>query len=310
MMRYVEVGGLRLSVIGLGTWQFGSREWAYGATYASDTAPAIVRRAIELGVTLIDTAEIYGFGRSERIVGEAIRGRRDGLVIASKLVPLLPLPSVVGWQVRGSLRRLGVDAIDLYQVHFPNPFVSPRSTMAPMRPLLEDGLVRHVGVSNYSLGRWRAAERGLGHAVLTNQVRFSLATPLPHWELVPYAREQGRVVIVYSPLGQGLLSGSHSLNTAAPADVRGRNPLFRPRSLRLAEPLLAAIHEAGAAHAATPAQVALAWLIGQGNVVAIPGARTVAQLEENVAAAELELSGAELDRLTAEATRFEMAVRH
>ncbi|HEY1168538.1 MAG TPA: aldo/keto reductase, partial [Candidatus Limnocylindrales bacterium] len=215
MMRYVEVGGLRLSVIGLGTWQFGSREWAYGATYASDTAPAIVRRAIELGVTLIDTAEIYGFGRSERIVGEAIRGRRDGLVIASKLVPLLPQPSVVGWQVRGSLRRLGVDAIDLYQVHFPNPFVSPRSTMAPMRPLLEDGLVRHVGVSNYSLGRWRAAERGLGHAVLTNQVRFSLATPLPHWELVPYAREQGRVVIAYSPLGQGLLSGSHSLNTAA-----------------------------------------------------------------------------------------------
>ena len=258
MMRYVEVGGLRLSVIGLGTWQFGSREWAYGATYASDTAPAIVRRAIELGVTLIDTAEIYGFGRSERIVGEAIRGRRDGLVIASKLMPLLPQPSVVGWQVRGSLRRLGVDAIDLYQVHFPNPFVSPRSTMAPMRPLLEDGLVRHVGVSNYSLGRWRAAERGLGHAVLTNQVRFSLATPLPHWELVPYAREQGRVVIAYSPLGQGLLSGSHSLNTAAPADARGRNRLFRPRSLRLAEPLLTALREAAAAHAATPAQVALA----------------------------------------------------
>jgi aryl-alcohol dehydrogenase-like predicted oxidoreductase len=110
-MRYVEVGGLRLSAIGLGTWQFGSREWGYGAGYASDTAPAIVRRAIELGVTLIDTAEIYGFGRSERIVGEAIRGQREGLVIATKLVPVLPLPSVVGWQVRGSLRRLEVEAL-------------------------------------------------------------------------------------------------------------------------------------------------------------------------------------------------------
>jgi aryl-alcohol dehydrogenase-like predicted oxidoreductase len=305
----VEVGGLRLSVIGLGTWQFGSREWGYGATYASDTAPAIVHRAIELGVTLIDTAEIYGFGRSERIVGEAIAGRRDELVIATKLVPALPLPSVVGWQVRGSLRRLGLESIDLYQAHFPNPFVSPRSTMAPMRTLLDQGLVRHVGVSNYSLGRWRAAERGLGHPVLTNQVRFSLAAPLPHWELVPYARETGRVIIAYSPLGQGLLGGGHNPTDAMPVDVRRRSLLFRPRSLRLAEPIFAALRDTAAAHAATPAQVALAWLIGHGNVVAIPGARTVAQLEENVAAAELELSGAEMERLTAEATRFELAVR-
>jgi aryl-alcohol dehydrogenase-like predicted oxidoreductase len=308
-MRYVEVGGLRLSAIGLGTWQFGSREWRYGATYASDTAPAIVRRAIELGVTLIDTAEIYGFGRSERIVGEAIRGRRDGLVIATKLVPILPLPSVVDRQVQGSLRRLGLDAIDLYQVHFPNPLVSARSTMAPLRTLLDQGLIRHVGVSNHSLARWRASERALGHPILTNQVRFSLAAPLPHWELVPYAKEEERIVIAYSPLGQGLLSGGHSLSSPVPADVRGRNPLFRPRSLRLAEPLLAAVRETAAAHAATPAQVALAWLIGQGNVVAIPGARTVSQLEENVAAAELELSGAELDRLTVEAARFELAAR-
>jgi aryl-alcohol dehydrogenase-like predicted oxidoreductase len=296
-------------VIGLGTWQFGSREWAYGETYASEAAPAIVRRAIELGVTLIDTAEIYGFGRSERIVGEAIRGRRDGLVIASKLVPALPLPSVVGWQVRGSLRRLGVEQIDLYQVHFPNPFASPRSTMAPLRTVLQDGLVRHVGVSNHSLSRWRAAERALGRPVLTNQVRFSLAAPLPHWELVPYAREEKRLVIAYSPLGQGLLSGGHNLTSPAPADVRGRNRLFQPRSLRLAEPLLAALRETAAAHGATPAQVALAWLIGHGSVVAIPGAHTVAQLEENIAAAELELSGAEREQLTAEAARFELTVR-
>jgi aryl-alcohol dehydrogenase-like predicted oxidoreductase len=308
-MRYVEAGGLRLSAIGLGTWQFGSREWRYGETYARDTAPAIVHRAIELGVTLIDTAEIYGRGRSERIVGEAIAGRRDDLIIASKLVPAMPLPAVVRWQVRGSLRRLGVDEIDLYQLHFPNPFVSARSTMAPLRAILEDGLVRHVGVSNYSLGRWRAAERSLGHPVLTNQVRFSLAAPLPHWELVPYAREEDRVIIAYSPLGQGLLSGGHNVADPAPDDVRGRSGLFRPRALRLAESLHAALRETAAARAATPAQVALAWLVGHGNVVAIPGARTVAQLEENVAAADLELSGAEMERLTAEAARFELAVR-
>src|ERR1035437_10185341 len=308
-MRYVEVGGLRLSAIGLGTWQFGSREWGYGAGYASDTAPAIVRRAIELGVTLIDSAEIYGFGRSERIVGKTIRGQREGLVIATKLVPVLPLPSVVSWQVRGSLRRLGVEAIDLYQVHFPNPLVSPRSTMAPLRTILEQGLVRHVGVSNHSLGRWRAAERGLGHPVLTNQVRFSLAAPLPHWELVPYAREERRVVIAYSPLGQGLLSGRYGLERKPGGWYRSRSPLFRDRTILRAQPLITAVGEVARAHGATPAQVALAWLIGHGNVVAIPGASSTSQLEENVAAAELELSGAEMDRLTGEAARFELAVR-
>ena len=190
-MRYVETGGLRLSVIGLGTWQFGSREWGYGATYASDTAPAIVRRAIELGVTLIDTAEIYGFGRSETIVGEAIRGRREGL--DHRLQARTCTANSVGCRLAGTREPAASrqDALDLYQVHFPNPFVSPRSTMAPMRTLLEDGLVRHVGVSNHSLERWRAAERGLGRPVLTNQVRFSLAAPMPHWELVPYAKEAG-----------------------------------------------------------------------------------------------------------------------
>jgi aryl-alcohol dehydrogenase-like predicted oxidoreductase len=309
-MRYVEVGGLRLSAIGLGTWQFGSREWGYGAEYAAEIAPAIVQREIELGVTFIDTAEIYGFGRSERIVGRVIAGHREAVVVGTKLVPLLPIQAVVDWQVRGSLRRLGVEAIDLYQVHFPNPFVSPRRTMAPLRSLLERGVVRHVGVSNHSLGRWQASEQGLGRPVLTNQVRFSLGAPLPRWELVPYAREAGRVVIAYSPLGHGLLSGRHTPGSAAPFDVRRRSPLFQPRGLRLAEPLLDALREVAAAHAATPAQVALAWLIAQGPIVAIPGVRTVAQLEENVAAAELELSGAELDRLTAASARFGAAVRH
>jgi aryl-alcohol dehydrogenase-like predicted oxidoreductase len=307
-MRYVEVGGLRLSAIGLGTWQFGSREWGYGAMYAAEIAPAIVQRAIELGVTLVDTAEIYGFGRSERIVGQAISGHRDAVALATKLVPALPIPAVVDWQVSGSLRRLGVDAIDLYQVHFPNPFVSPRRTMAPLRSLVERSVVRHVGVSNHSLGRWRASERALGRPVLSNQVRFSLSASLPRWELVPYAREAGRVVIAYSPLGQGLLSGRHTVGSATPLDVRRRSPLFQSRGLRLAEPLLDALREVAAAHAATPAQVALAWLIAQGPVVAIPGARTVAQLEENVAAAELDLSGPELDRLTAASARFGAAV--
>jgi aryl-alcohol dehydrogenase-like predicted oxidoreductase len=308
-MRYVEVGGLRLSVIGLGTWQFGSREWGYGDAYARDTAPAILRRALDLGVTLIDTAEMYGFGRSERIVGGAIAGRRDGLVVATKLVPLLPVPAVVDRQVHGSLRRLGVDAIDLYQVHFPNPLVSPRATVAPLRRLLDQGLVREIGVSNHSLERWQAAERGLGRPILTNQVRFNLAAPLPRWQLVPYARETGRVVIAYSPLGQGLLSGRYGVGRRPTGWYRRRAPLFGDATLRRAQPLVDAVTDIARAHGATPAQVALAWLVAHGNVVAIPGASSIGQVEENAAAADLDLDAGEVERLSEEATRFALARR-
>jgi aryl-alcohol dehydrogenase-like predicted oxidoreductase len=138
-------------------------------------------------------------------------------------------------------------------------------------------------------------------------VRFSLAAPLPRWELVPYAREEGRAVIAYSPLGQGLLAGHHAPHDPAPADVRRRNRLFRPRTLAAAQPLLATLREVAAAHGATSSQVALAWLIAHGNVVAIPGASSIAQLEENVAAADLELSGVEMERLSTEVARFEGA---
>lgn len=308
-MRYVEVGGLRMSVIGLGTWQFGSREWGYGDAYARDTAPAILRRALDLGVTLIDTAEMYGFGRSERIVGGAIAGRRDGLVVATKLVPFLPLPAVVDRQVHGSLRRLRVDAIDLYQVHFPNPLVSPRATVAPLRHLLDQGLVCQIGVSNHSLERWQAAERGLGRLILTNQVRFSLAAPLPRWQLVPYARETGRVVIAYSPLGQGLLSGRYGVGRRPTGWYRRRAPLFGDATLRRAQPLVDTVTDIARAHGATPAQVALAWLVAHGNVVAIPGASSIGQMEENAAAADLDLDAAEIERLSEEATRFALSRR-
>jgi aryl-alcohol dehydrogenase-like predicted oxidoreductase len=311
-MRYVEVDGLRASAIGLGTWQFGSREWGYGETYAATVAPAIVRRAFELGITFIDTAEAYGLGRSERIVGAALQPRPDDVIVATKLLPLLPLPAITAWRGRASRTRLGVEAIDLYQLHFPNPIVPPRTTMRGMAQLLADGVVRRVGVSNHSLHRWRVAERALGRPVVTNQVRFSLASPSPRWELVPYARDHDRVVIAYSPLAQGLLAGPTG-DAVAPAGTgtaaRRRNPLAHERNRRRARPLLEALADVAGAHRATPAQVALAWVISHGNVIAIPGARTIEQLEENAAAAEIDLTEPELARLSREADRLEMALR-
>lgn len=300
-MRYVEVDGFRSSVIGLGTWQFGSREWGYGESYATEVAPALVRRAVELGITMLDTAEAYGPGRSERIVGAALEelgSGRDGVVLATKFLPLAPAEAIVARQAAGSRRRLRVESLDLYYAHWPNPLVSVRRTMQALRPLLADGVVRRVGVSNYDLGRWHEAERALRAPVVANQVRFSLASPGPAGDLVPYAAAMDRLVVAYSPLAQGLLADGLDAAAGRPRSVRASNPLFRSGSRRRLAPLVAAIHEIAAAHDATPAQVALAWVIHHPNTVAIPGARTVAQLEENAAAADLVLGDDELGRLS------------
>jgi aryl-alcohol dehydrogenase-like predicted oxidoreductase len=295
-MKFVEVGGVRLSAIGLGTWQFGSSEWGYGSEFARGEAGAIVRRALELGVNLIDTAEVYGLGRSERVVGEAIRGRRDEVFLATKIFPI-GLPFMIPWRARLSARRLGVDHIDLYQLHWPNPLFSPRSTMPRMKKLVNAGLLGHVGVSNYSLEGWQAAERAFGGPVLSNQVEFSLVNREPERQLLPWAQQQGRVIIAYSPLAQGLLSGKYQLSP--PRNFRRARRTFSAESRQRAQPLIDALGDIGTKQGATNSQVALAWLIRKSNVVAIPGASSLRQLEENVAAADLELSDDDDARLTA-----------
>ena len=302
-MRYVEVGGVRLSAIGLGTWQFGSREWGYGGDYADRDAIEITHRALDLGINLIDTAEIYAFGRSERIVGRAIADRRDDAFVATKVFPIAPLGPVVEQRGRASAKRLGVDAIDLYQVHWPNPVVPLATTMQGMSRLVQSGLVRHVGVSNFNLAQWRRAERQLGGQVLSNQVQYSLVTRKPERELLPFAQDEGRVVIAYSPLAQGFLSARYD-GTNTPGGVRAGNSMFLPENVERARPLLDALREVASAHDATPAQVALAWVIRRPNVVAIPGASSVEQLEKNAAAADLELTDDEDARLTEASDRF------
>ncbi len=303
-MRFVEVGGVRVSAIGVGTWQFGSPEWGYGEAYAAVEAGAIVERALDLGVNLIDTAEVYGFGRSERIVGQAIAGRRSQAFVASKVFPVLPIGPVVEQRGRASARRLGVECIDLYQLHWPNPGVPLATTMAGMRRLRRAGAVAHVGVSNFSLGRWQAAERALDAPVLSNQVRYSLVARRPERRLLPYAASADRLIIAYSPLAQGLLSGRWSPSERPQNGIRRVNPLFLSANLERAKDLLATLAQVARAHDATAAQVALAWVIRRPNTVAIPGARTVDQLEANVAAADLELSDDDDDALTAASDAF------
>ena len=296
-MRYVEVHGKKVSVIGLGAWQFGSRGWGWGSEFGPSEARQIVSRALELGVNFMDTAEMYGGGQSERTLGEAFQDRRQDVFLATKVSPNHLLRASVVRAANRSLERVSTGRIDLYQVHWPVAVVPHRWTMAGMRDLQAAGLIDQVGVSNYSLRQWRRAERALGGPVIANQVCYNLLDRSAEAELVPYAQANDRFIIAYSPLAQGLLSGRYTPDRL-PRGVRLARSLFTPANVRKAQKVIEALKETAAAHAATPAQIALAWLVHHPNVLAIPGAKSVAQVEANAAAADIRLSEAEFDALT------------
>ena len=170
--------------------------------------------------------------------------------------------------------------------------------------LLDEGVIGHAGVSNYSLARWQAAEAALGRPVLSNQVPFNLVDRRPEREVLPWAQAHDRLVIAYSPLAQGLLSGRYDAGNRPAGAVRMNSPAFLPENLRRAGPLIEAIRKVAAGHGATPSQVALAWLIRKPNVVVIPGASSVAQVEANAAAADLELTDEEDAALVAASDDF------
>jgi aryl-alcohol dehydrogenase-like predicted oxidoreductase len=293
-----------VSSIGLGCWQFGSRDWGYGKEYGDTVAVPLVHYALDHDVNLIDTAEVYAHGVSEAIVGRALEGRRDEAFLATKVLPTWPTASRVEEHGRLSSMRLGVESIDLYQQHWPNPAVPISSTMEGMRRLQDEGIVRHVGVSNFGMDRWKAAERALGRPVLSNQVRFNLIQHKHDDGNVPYAQANDRIVIAYSPLAQGVLGGRYDAAHPPSGPTRLNNPLCLPENLERAGALIDALRRVAASHNATPAQVALAWLIRKPNVVAIPGASSVDQLRHNIEAGDLELTDAEADELTAESDRF------
>jgi aryl-alcohol dehydrogenase-like predicted oxidoreductase len=304
-MRTVEANGVSMSVIGVGTWQFGSREWGYGSDYADVEVGRILERAFELGINVIDTAELYSRGRSERIVGRELArlSARDHAFVATKLLPVLPLSEIVVRRGRASRRRLGIDSIDLYQLHFFNRLVPIERQVAGLRTLQREGVVREVGVSMFDLAQWQDAEAAFGAPILTNQVMFSLAAPHPSSDIVPWAAANDRVVIAASPLAMGFLSCRYDAGDQ-PKDLRRRSPLFRPENLAAAQPLFDAIRAVAARHGATPAQVALAWVIHHPNVVAIPGASSVSQVEQNAAAADLVLTEDDMARLSDAALGF------
>jgi aryl-alcohol dehydrogenase-like predicted oxidoreductase len=292
-----------VSAVGLGFWQFGAPEWNWGPDFGEAAAKPIVRRALDLGINLFDTAEIYGRGRSEEILGKALGDRRSEAFIASKVSPRHAGRASVREAAEGSLRRLGIERIDLFQLHWPNRFVPLAQTMGGMRDLVRSGKISLPGVSNFSVRGWRRADKAFGGVVPANQVQFNLLDRGPMADLLPFAREHGRAIIAYSPLAQGLVGGKYDKDHI-PADFRAGYAMFSRSNFERLAPLMEALREVANAHRATPAQVSLAWLLHMPNVVVIPGARSIEQVEANAAAADLVLSDDEwrhLDVLAASA---------
>ena len=294
-MKYVSMGSRKVSAIGLGTWQFGESGWGWGRELEYEEAQRIVHRALELGVNFFDTAEVYGRGRSEEILGEVLQGRREEVVVATKVAPPLG-PGRVKRAAEQSLRRLGMNSVDLYQLHAPDSRVPIDQTMAALRELMDAGQVHQVGVSNFSLNQWQQAEAALGRPVVSNQVQYHLLERRIGESLLPYARQQGHIIIAWSPLAQGLLGGKYGQGNV-PRDLRASFGIFNGNNLRRAPAVVEVLGDVGRSHGATTAQVALAWLTRDPQVMVIPGARSVEQLEANVAAADLELSPEEIQRI-------------
>lgn len=277
--------------LGLGTWAWGDRLfWGYGRAYTAADIEEAFRVAIEEGVLFFDTAEVYGNGRSERFLGRFLADLpEDGPrpVIATKFFPY-PWrwrPQALRRALEGSLQRLGLPQVDLYQIHWPFP---PRSIDVWVRALgeaVQAGLARAAGVSNYSLSQTRRAQailEEMGLPLASNQVEFSLLHRKPEQEgLLDYCREQGITLIAYSPLGKGLLTGKYTPDNPPPGARRRRSPRA---FLERLQPLIGLLREIGQGHGnKTPAQVALNWVMCKG-AVPIPGAKNAAQAQSNAGA--------------------------
>ena len=304
-MKHISIGGLAVSRIGLGAM---SMSGYYNIGAGSDTESIrTIHRALDLGVTHLDTAEIYGPYTNEELVGRAIKDRRNQVVLATKFGivshsgggpgVLDSSPANIRAAVEGSLKRLGTDHIDLYYQHRVDPKTPIEDTIGALAKLVAEGKVRYIGLSEAASTTIRRAHRV--HPVAALQTEYSLWTRDPEAELLPLLRELGIGFVPYSPLGHGFLTGEiRSPEQLSDNDWRKTNPRFTAenfrRNLRIVDEVKAVAIEADA----TSAQVALAWLLAQGDDIApIPGTKRVARVEENIAADRVELSAKQIERL-------------
>jgi aryl-alcohol dehydrogenase-like predicted oxidoreductase len=301
-MQQRRLGPLGVSAIGLGCMGMTP---IYGDPDEAECI-ATVHRAVELGITLIDTADAYGGGRNEELVGRALQGCRDKVVLASKFGNIRKpdggqevdgRPAYVQEACELSLKRLGVETMDLYYQHRVDPKVPIEETVGAMARLVEQGKVRHLGLSEAGAGTLRRAHAT--HPITALQTEYSLWSRDVEADILPACRELGIGFVPYSPLGRGFLSGRiTSLDALSEKDRRREHPRFHADNLERNVGLLGALREVAEARGCTPAQAALAWLLAQGeDIVPIPGTKRRTFLEENAGALEIRLNDVERARL-------------
>lgn len=297
--------GDHVSAIGIGTWQAGDDTWGPDVN-DRDCIDAIVR-ASELGMNLVDTAENYGRGHSEEVLGQAVRrAGRDKVFVATKVSEHHLRPADVETACRRSLARLHVRHIDLYQVHWTDPYdqVPLQQTMRAMERLQKQGKVEHIGVSNFAVRDLKEARSALSRTdIVSDQVQYNLLHRNIEAEVVPYCAREGITILAYSPLGRGALTAKYGAANRPGDAVRTKDALFKAVNLRKMAPLFAELRRIARTHGKTPGQVALAWVRSHPGMIPIPGAKRPAQSEENAAAAGWSLTKAErrsLDQRSAE----------
>jgi aryl-alcohol dehydrogenase-like predicted oxidoreductase len=297
--------GIEVTPIGFGTWAWGdSLFWGYGKDYGEADLKLAFQAAINKGITFLDTAEIYGLGKSEELLGKFIKETNATTQIASKYMPL-------PWRFRSedladavtaSLKRLRMPSMDLYQVHWPFPsLLSQEGLMNALADEVEQGRIKAIGVSNYNAEQMREAHKLLarrGIPLAVNQMRYSLVTrEIESNGVMAAAQELDVTILAYSPLAQGLLTGKYTA-TNPPSGARSMDQRFKGAGLRKVQPLLEKLNELGEKYGKTQAQVALNWLMCQPGVIPIPGIKSAAQVDQNAGALGWELSTKEVAELS------------
>ncbi|MBX3025706.1 aldo/keto reductase [bacterium] len=307
-------GPLEVAPLGVGCWAWGDREyWGYERDLGPRDVVEAFTASIDAGLDLFDTAEAYGWGKSEQLVGALARRSGRPLVVATKYAPLAGRggPAAINKGIDGSLKRLGRPRVDLYQMHWADSGEVPiAAAMDVLAAAVRDGRIAAVGVSNYRAGEMREAHAALARhdvPLASNQVRYSLLHRAPEVDgVLDACRELGVALLAYSPLEQGLLTGKYPPGTV-PEGPRGEAGWFAADNVAAAQPLLAALTAIAAAHAVDPAAVALAWLLAQPGVVPLAGAKTGEQAAANARALGLRLGEAELATLDAASAPWRVA---
>jgi aryl-alcohol dehydrogenase-like predicted oxidoreductase len=302
-MRTLSIGELTVPALGLGC--MGMSEWYGRADW--DESIATIHRALDLGVTLLDTADAYGTGHNEVLVGRAIAGRRDEVQLATKFGIdrsggddkriIRGEHGYVKKAAENSLLRLGVEVIDLYYLHRPPQTAEIEETVGAMAELVAEGKVRYLGLSEVDSALLRRAHAV--HPITAVQSEYSLWARDPETQVLDGLRELGVGLVAYSPLGRGFLTGTVDVSALDDKDFRVRNPRFTGEAGASNQSIAGAVRRVADARGVTPAQIALAWVLGQGErlgvpVVPIPGTKRIKWLEQNVAATEITLTAAEL----------------